>query len=103
MPDFPFKPIQKAVTLFIFSGHNPSTNPAKFKSDPACLGAGHDGPLCDLVQLALEVEDASARSQRGGLGLAQLLAPAVRLHMDVGNLLFDAILHLKASQMTTFW
>ena len=60
-----------------------------------CLGACHDCSLGDLVQFALEVEDARARPKAGGLGLADFLGAYVGLHPNVSNLLFNAILHLE--------
>ena len=60
-----------------------------------CLGACHDCSLGDLVQFALEVEDARARPKACGLGLSDFLGPHVGLHSNVCDLLFNAILHLE--------
>ena len=60
-----------------------------------CLGACHDCSLGDLVQFALEVEDARARPKACGLGLSDFLGPHVGLHSNVCDLLFNTILHLE--------
>ena len=67
-----------------------------------CLGACHDCSLGDLVQFALEVEDARARPKAGGLGLADFLGAYVGLHPNVSNLLFNAILHLETCRENSF-